>query len=60
MEKIQRGTQIVVKNNLSGPINCSYVVYGTRKDTPKNIPEYEGLTTDDYPGDNREYRLNDN
>ena len=59
-EKIQWGTQIVVKNNLSGPINCSYVVYGTRKDTPKNIPEYEGLTTDDYPGDNREYRLNDN
>ena len=60
MEKIQWGTQIVVKNNLSGPINCSYVVYGTRKDTPRNISEYEGLTTDDYPGDNREYRLNDN
>ena len=58
VEKIQWGTQIVVKNNLSGPIKCSYVVYGTRKDTTKNIPEYEGLTVDDYPGDNREYNIN--
>tara|TARA_R100000995_G_scaffold82924_1_gene57677 strand:+ start:2509 stop:3399 length:891 start_codon:yes stop_codon:yes gene_type:complete len=58
VEKIQWGTQITVKNNLSGPINCSYVVYGTRKDTQRNIPEYEGLTIDDYPGDNREYNIN--
>ena len=58
MEKIQWGTQIVIKNNLSGPINCSYVVYGTRKDTPRNIPEYKGLTVDDYPGDNVEYNIN--
>ena len=58
MEKIQWGTQIVIKNNLSGPINCSYVIYGTRKDTPRNIPEYEGLTPADYPGDNSEYTIN--
>jgi len=58
VEKIQWGTQITVKNNLSGPINCSYVVYGTRKDTQRNIPEYEGLTINDYPGDNREYNIN--
>ena len=58
VEKIQWGTQITIKNNLSGPINCSYVVYGTRKDTPRNIPEYEGLTPADYPGDNSEYTIN--
>ena len=58
MEKFQWGTKIVIKNNLSGPINCSYVVYGTRKDTPRNIPEYKGLTVDDYPGDNVEYNIN--
>jgi hypothetical protein len=58
VEKIQWGTQITIKNNLSGPINCSYVVHGTRKDTPRNVPEYEGLTPADYPGDNNEYTIN--
>ncbi len=58
MEKLEWGTNIIIKNNLSGPINCSYIVYGTRKDTPRNIPEYEGLTIDDYPGDNKEYNIN--
>ena len=33
-------------------------LYGTRKDTPRNIPEYEGLTPADYPGDNSEYTIN--
>jgi len=39
-------------------IDCFYHVYGERKDTTKNISEYEGLTPDDYPGDNREYVIN--
>lgn len=34
-----------------------YTVFAERKDTEKNIPEYKGLTPDDYPGDNSEYRL---
>ncbi len=58
MEKIEWSKRITIKNNLSGPINCTYVVYGTRKDTAKNVPEYEGLTIDDYPGDNKEYNIN--
>ena len=58
MEKLQWGTKIIIKNNLSGPINCSYVVYGTRKDTERNIPEYKELTPADYPGDNGEYTIN--
>ena len=58
VESIDWGSKINVKNNASGPINCTYVVYGTRKDTPRNIPEYEGLTPADYPGDNNEYTIN--
>lgn len=40
------------------PIDCYYHIYGTRTDGDKLIPEYPGLTPDDYPGDNREYNIN--
>ncbi len=40
------------------PIDCYYHIYGTRTDGDKLIPEYPGLTSDDYPGDNREYNIN--
>jgi hypothetical protein len=55
--KIER-TKIYIRNNSAGPIDCSYVVYGERKDTSKNISEYEGTSPADYPGDNREYIIN--
>lgn len=58
VEKIEWGTRIIVKNNSGSQINCDYVVFGERKDTTKNIPEYPGLTPEDYPGDNREYNIN--
>jgi len=58
VESINWGSKINVKNASSGPINCTYVVYGTRKDTQRNIPEYKGLTPEDYPGDNKEYNIN--
>lgn len=58
VEDIQWGTKVIVKNNAGGPINCSYVVYGERKDVSPNIPEYKGLTEADYPGDNSEYIVN--
>lgn len=35
------------------PIDCFFHIYGERIDCERNIPEYEGLTPDDYPGDNR-------
>ena len=60
VEKIEWGSRVTVKNASGGPIKCSYVAFGVRTDGEKNIPEYEGLTTNDYPGDNSEYRLNDN
>lgn len=37
--------------------NYHYTVFAERKDTEKNIPEYKGLTPNDYPGDNSDYRL---
>ena len=58
VEDVQWGTKVVVKNSAGGPINCSYVVYGERKDTESNIPEYKGLTEADYPGDNSQYIIN--
>ena len=58
VESINWGSKINVKNASSGPINCTYVVYGTRKDVERNIPEYKGLTMADYPGDNSEYNIN--
>ena len=60
VKEIQWGSKIVVRNNAGGPIDCSYIVFGERRDCENNIPEYEGLTPDDYPGDNSEYRINDN
>lgn len=41
VEKIEWGSRIIVKNNLSGPINCSYVVYAERKDVDRNQSEYQ-------------------
>ena len=58
VEDVQWGTKVIVKNNAGGPINCSYVVYGERKDVSPNISEYQGLTENDYPGDNSEYIVN--
>lgn len=58
VERIEWGTRIKIKNNSGNTTNCSYIVYGTRKDTSRNIPEYEGLSPNDYPGDNREYVIN--
>jgi len=40
------------------PINCFFHIYGTRADGEDLIPEYKGLTPDDYPGDNSEYNIN--
>jgi hypothetical protein len=52
------GNKIYVRNNASGPIHCYYMIFGERIDGEKNIPEYEGLTPNDYPGDNSEYTIN--
>ena len=50
--------EIHIKEADDKPFECFYHVYGERKDTTKNISEYQGLTPNDYPGDNREYVIN--
>lgn len=40
-------------------VSCFFTVYAERKDVCKNIPEYEGKTPKDYPGNNKEYVVND-
>lgn len=57
VDKIEWGTRIIVKNNTGTSIKCYYTVFGERKMKDKLIPEYEGTTPDDYPGNNDEYSL---
>ena len=40
------------------PINCYFHVYGTRQDIERGGVEQEGAATDDYPGDNSIYSIN--
>jgi hypothetical protein len=42
VKSIEWGTKITIQNNSGGPIDCSYVVYGKRKDVPDLEVEYEG------------------
>jgi len=40
------------------PVDCFYHIMAERKDGEKLIVEYEGKTSDDYPGDNSIYSIN--
>jgi hypothetical protein len=42
VKSIEWGTRITIQNNSGGPIDCSYVIYGKRKDVPDLEVEYEG------------------
>lgn len=57
MDRLEWGQTIIIKNNTGSKIDCFYTITAERNDVEKNIPEYAGLTPEDYPGDNREYRL---
>ena len=39
------------------PINCFFHVFATRADGERLIPEYEGESPADYPGNNEEYSI---
>ena len=60
IDGIEWGTRIKVRSGNGTDIDCFYYVQAERKDVEKNIPEYEGLTSADYPGDNGQYTLNNN
>lgn len=51
-------SSVKVMNSAGGPINCSYLIHAERVDVEKLIPEYEGTTPQDYPGDNSQYVIN--
>jgi hypothetical protein len=50
--------KVHLQSNGGLPIDCFYTIYAERVDGDKLIPEYEGLTPNDYPGDNDEYNIN--
>ena len=46
-----REDKIILSSDHLTQVKCFYHVYGERKDVEKNIPEYEGESPKDYPGD---------
>lgn len=57
VEEIKWGTQIKVKSESGSNIDCFYLVHGARKDGEPLIPEYEGESPADYPGDPSQYSI---
>lgn len=49
VKSIEWGRRIIIANNSSGPIDCSYVICAERIDGPKLIVEYQGKDPSDYP-----------
>ena len=48
---------IYLQNNGALPINAFFHVFAARADGERLIPEYEGDTPEDYPGDNTQYSI---
>lgn len=58
VDSIQWGSQIKIRSGSASKIDCYYLVHAERKDGEKLIVEYEGISIDDYPGDNAIYSIN--
>ena len=58
VDGIEWGTRIKVKSGNGTGIDCFYLVHAERADGEKLIVEYEGQSSDDYPGDNSIYSIN--
>ena len=52
-----REDKIILSSDHLTQVKCFYHVYAERKDVEKNIPEYEGSSPADYPGDNTQYSI---
>lgn len=50
--------KVYLQSGDNSSIDCFYVIYAERIDGERLIPEYLGLTSADYPGDNNEYNIN--
>ena len=55
--RVKWGREVHITNADAGHIHCSYTIFGERKDGERLIPEYEGTTPADYPGNNDEYSV---
>ena len=55
---IEWGTRVKIRSGNGTDIDCFYLVHAERKDGEKLIVEYEGESSDDYPGDNSIYSIN--
>jgi len=49
--------KIYLQSHGGMPIDCFFHIYGTRADGERLIPEYEGESPADYPGNNDEYSV---
>jgi len=58
VDGIEWGTRVKVRSGNGTDIDCFYLVHAERKDGEKLIVEYEGQSSDDYPGDNSIYSIN--
>jgi hypothetical protein len=58
VDSIEWGTRIKIKSGNGTTIDCFYLVHAERSDGEKLIVEYEGQSSDDYPGDNSIYSIN--
>ena len=50
--------KIYIQSQGGMPVDAFYHIMAERKDVEKLIVEYEGTTSDDYPGDNSVYTIN--
>ena len=58
IDGIEWGSRVKVKSGNGTGIDCFYLVHAERADGEKLIVEYEGESSDDYPGDNSIYSIN--
>ena len=58
VDSIEWGSRIKIISGNGTSIDCYYHIQAERNDGEKLIPEYEGTTIEDYPGNNTEYSHN--
>jgi hypothetical protein len=58
VDKIEGIKRVVIKSGNASVIDCYFMINGEREDGEKLIVEYEGISSDDYPGDNSIYSIN--
>jgi hypothetical protein len=49
--------KVILQSKGPIPINCFYHIFAERKDGEKLIPEYQGESPSDYPGNSNEYSV---